>query len=103
MGYKSNGKCGRVRWGGERTNSSSSGVAESQGAKLLAPSKHELLALGWGQEAVTLVLQAPHTGHLHREWAHTVRVTEQGATGVEAGRCQKSHKNQRLEGMGTGQ
>lgn len=92
----------RSGWGGDRTNPSSSSLALSRGAKLLAPSKHKFLAFGWGQDTVSLVLQTSHTGHLHGDWVHTVWVTEPGARGIEVGRCQESPKNQRQASMGTG-
>lgn len=68
--------------GGERAQSSSAGLAESQGAKLLAPSKHEVLALGRGQDGVRLILQTSHAGHLHGDWVHVVQLGKPGARGV---------------------
>ena len=65
--------------GGERTESSSSSLAKGQGAKLLAPSKHEVLALVRSQDGVRLILQTSHAGHLCR-----VRVGEPGARDVRS-------------------
>lgn len=65
--------------GGERTESSSSGLAKGQGAKLLAPSKHEVLTLVLSQDGVRLILQTSHAGHLPG-----VRVGEPGARGVRS-------------------
>lgn len=65
--------------GGERTESSSSSLAKSQGAKLLAPSKHEVLALVRSQDSVRLILQTSHAGHLPVPVSHHTLLAFEGA------------------------
>lgn len=64
----------------------------------MAPSKHKVLTFGLVQGTVSLVLQTSHAGHLHRDWVHTICVTDPGGRGVGVGRCQKSPQEPEASG-----